>query len=309
MEEQDSRSLVIKKASWIGIVGNGFLAALKVGAGLIAGSLAVVGDGIDSTSDIISSLVSLFAAIIISRPPDREHPYGHFRAETVATVVLAFIMFFVGAELLRSSVVGIVRGSVRTSPAPLAMYVTIVSIAGKLAMTLYFRIAGTRINSTMLIANGKNLQNDILISTAVLIGLIFIKLFDTAVIDSILAILISLWIMFTAVRIFVEILTELMDGEKNQNLYTSVFQAVQETQGAARPHRARIRKLASLYVIDLDIEVDGTTTVIQAHDIAMEVEHQIREKIDNVYDIMVHVEPKGNVEEQEKYGRSEQDSY
>jgi cation diffusion facilitator family transporter len=93
MELSEARSKRIKRASWAGILINGGLAAIKVIAGLLAGSLAVVGDGIDSTSDILSSIISLFTAIIISRPPDRNHPFGHFRAETISTLVLAFIIF------------------------------------------------------------------------------------------------------------------------------------------------------------------------------------------------------------------------
>ncbi len=304
MELQAERSNQIKRASWIGIIANGLLAVVKVTAGLIAGSLAVVGDGIDSTSDIISSVISLFAAIIISRPPDREHPYGHFRAETIATLVLAFIMFFVGAQLFRSSIASIVSRDGFSIPAPLALYATGISILGKIGLALYTRLLGKKLNSKMLIANGKNLQNDIFISLGVITGLLCVIFFEAPVIDSILAVLISLWIMYTAVRIFFETITELMDSEWDKMVYNSIFDAVRETRGAANPHRARVRKLSNLYVIDLDIEVRGDLTVTEAHDIAMEVERIIKEKIDNVYDIMVHVEPKGNLEVEEKFGLS-----
>ena len=159
----------------------------------------------------------------------------------------------------------------------------------------------------MLIANGKNMQNDILISSGVLIGLFFAVIFKFPIIDSILAILISLWIMFSAIRIFLEVNNELMDGIKDQSIYNSIFKAVSQTNKAINPHRTRVRKLSSLYVIDMDIEVDGHLSINEAHNIAKEVEQNIKNKIENVYDIIIHIEPKGNIEKAEKYGISNKD--
>ena len=93
----------IRLASMIGIIGNLILAILKIAAGLISGSLAVIGDGIDTTTDVVTSFVTLITARIISKPPDAEHPYGHGRAETIATKILSFIIFFAGAQLAWST--------------------------------------------------------------------------------------------------------------------------------------------------------------------------------------------------------------
>jgi len=90
------RNNLIKTASVISVAGNGALAAAKITAGLVAGSMAVLGDGLDSLTDVFISLITLFISTVIDNPPDREHPYGHFRAETVATSALAFIIFFIG---------------------------------------------------------------------------------------------------------------------------------------------------------------------------------------------------------------------
>ncbi len=303
--EVDERTQTIKRASWIAIIGNGVLAILKVSVGLIAGSLAVIGDGIDSTSDIVMSVISLFAAIIIAKPPDSKHPYGHFRAETIATTVLGFIMLFVGFELLKTSIVSLFQLEGKEMPSSVALYAIGISIAGKIGLTLYLRQVGKNINSRMLIANGKNMQNDIIISCGVLIGLIFVLLLQLPIIDSIIGISISLWIMYTAFRIFLETNTELMDGVEDKTVYDCIFKAVDSTKGAINPHRTRVRKISNLYVIDLDIEVAGSMSVTEAHAIAMAVEQEINKQIENVYDIMVHIEPKGNVETKEKFGVSE----
>jgi divalent metal cation (Fe/Co/Zn/Cd) transporter len=93
-----------------------------------------------------------------------------------------------------------------------------------------------------------------------------------------------------------------MDGLGDRTIYTAVFRAVGETAGAVNPHRTRARRLGNVYFIDLDIEVDGAKTVTEAHKIAIRVEQTIKERVDNVYDVMVHVEPRGNIELDERFG-------
>jgi cation diffusion facilitator family transporter len=288
--------------SWVAIAGNLVLALLKIIAGLKAGSLAVLGDGIDSTTDIVASGITLFAARIIAIPPDREHPYGHFRAETIATKTLAFIIFFVGAQLALSTVRRLISGEYGDVPQAIALYAAGISIIGKIALTAVLLRSGKKLDSSMLRANGKNMQNDILISAGVLLGVLLTRLLHFALLDSIVALLISVWIMRTAFSIFMESNLELMDGLGDQAVYPAIFKAVEEVSGAVNPHRTRVRRLGNMYIIDLDIEVDGGKTVTEAHQIAVQVEQMIRQRVDNVYDIMVHVEPRGNVELNERFG-------
>ncbi|MFW6181466.1 MAG: cation diffusion facilitator family transporter, partial [Spirochaetota bacterium] len=295
------RNRRIRKASLTAVAGNGTLAAAKVAAGLVAGSMAVVGDGIDTSSDVLASFVTLVAVQIMAKPPDRTHPYGHSRAETVATKIVAFFLFFVGAQLAMTSVTRILQAQELRVPSPLALYVTGVSIAGKILLAWNQFRASRRTSSPMLEANAKNMLNDIFISCAVLGGLVFTLRLELPIVDLLLAAAVSLWIMKTAVRIHLETNLEVMEGLADQHLYEEIFVAVAEVPGAYNPHRTRVRKIGNMYVIDLDIEVDGGLTVLQAHDVAQQVEERIKTSIRNVYDIMVHVEPLGNVEEDEKY--------
>jgi len=296
------RARRIELISWVAIVGNLLLALLKIIAGIRAGSLAVLGDGIDSTTDIVASGITLFAARIIAKPPDREHPYGHFRAETIATKTMSFIIFFAGAQLALSTGRRIISGEYGGVPEIAALYAAAISIVGKAVLSVLLSRSGKKLDSSMVRANGKNMQSDILISTGVLAGVVFTQIFRMPLLDSITALLISLWIMRTAFTIFVESNMELMDGLGDQTVYPVIFKAVDEISGAVNPHRTRVRRLGNMYIIDLDIEVDGGKTVTEAHNIAIQVEHTIKQRVDNVYDIMVHVEPKGNVERNERFG-------
>jgi cation diffusion facilitator family transporter len=299
------RNTLIRRASWIAISGNIVLALLKILLGYFSHSRALFSDGIDSTTDIIISTVTLVVAAIIVKPPDKTHPYGHGRAESIATKVVAFLIFFAGAQLALNTVLKILGKSAIETPAHIALYAAVISIFGKVLLSFsQFRI-GRRAESPMIIANGKNMLNDIFISLSVLSGLLFVFILKVPVVDSLIAIAVSCWIMKTAVQIFMETNIEVMDGVRDSSLYDKIFESVKRVDGARNPHRTRIRQIGSMYVIDLDIEVDGDLTVSAAHDIALKVEVEIKKAIPNVYDIIVHVEPKGNIEIDERFGVTE----
>ncbi len=302
MTDQANRNKYIKKASWVGIIGNTILAVLKIVIGFISGSLAVVGDGIDTATDIMTYFITLLAAKIMNKPPDFKYPYGYNRAEAVATKALSFVIFFAGAQLFLSTLLRLIKNEPHQIPALLAIYVTIFSIISKAGLAFYQFKIGKKSESKMIIANAKNMRNDILISSSVLVGLVFTHIFSLPILDLITAMAVGLWIMKAGFEIFMETSRELMDGTDNPELYYKIFDAVEEV-GGANPHRVRARKHSNLYTVDLDIEIDGKLSIEEGHDIAMEVEKNIKTRIENVYDVLVHVEPKGNVEK-EKFGLS-----
>jgi cation diffusion facilitator family transporter len=295
------RASLLRKASVIALVGNALLAIAKLAVGFLSGSLAVVGDGIDSSTDVVIAIVALFTARIVDKPGDREHPYGHARAETVATTVLAFIVFFAGSQLLMRTATALIGGEAAELPSTLAVYVTAVSIAGKLILAWTQFRYGRKTGSSMLIANGKNMRSDVVISSSVLVGLIFTFVLKLPVLDRVTALLVSFWIIKVAAGIFREANTELMDGTDGEGPYGEIFRAVSSVPGAGNPHRTRVRRLGSILIVDLDIEVEPALSVASAHGIAVEVERAIKAAIPEVYDVIVHVEPKGNAEV-ERYG-------
>jgi len=294
-------------AAWVSIIGNAVLAVLKLVVGFISGSFAVVADGIDSSADIISSIVTLVAAKVVSKPPNIKFPYGYVKADTVATKVLSMLIFLAGAQLAISAVERLVKGGADTIPAMIAIWVTLFSMAGKIALSLYLKKTGKNKQSDMMTTMGIHMRNDMLISSTVLIGLLATILFEVAVIDKIIALVISIFIMYEAIMIFLKSNTELMDGIQDSELYDKLFEAIRKVDGAYNPHRTRARKIGSRYMVNLDIEVDPDMKVSDAHDIAKEVEDIIKADIENVYDVMVHVEPMGNLEKDEKFGITEND--
>lgn len=302
MNAEDRRARLIRDASLIALVGNAALAGAKITVGLLAGSLAVVGDGIDSSTDVIIAIISIAVAAVIARPADEDHPWGHGRAETVATTILAFILFFAGGQLIINAVKDLVSGTVREVPKVEALVVTGVSIAGKLFLAWTQFSLGKKAGSSMLVANGKNMRSDVMISSGVLVGLALSIALGIPAADPAVALLVGLWVLKSAVGVFREANTELMDGNVDKGPYQAVFDAVRSVPGAGNPHRVRMRRIASAWDIDLDIEVDPDLSVRDAHDIAAAVEKAIKARVDGVFDIMVHVEPSDESHEHEAEG-------
>ena len=271
---------------------------------MLAGSMAVVADGVDSASDILTSIITLITAHIMSRPPDIRYPYGYERADSIASKALSFVIFFAGAQLAISTVTKLLEGGHTEVPSLFAIWVIIASIIGKLLLALYQFRVGKKTGSSMLVANARNMQSDVLISLAVLTGLIFTVVLKMPIIDTITALAVSIWIMATAIRIFFQTNRDLMDGMDDIAIYKKVFKLIADVKEVYNPHGARIRKTGYKFIVDIHIEVDGSKSVTESHAISHEVEKKIKAGIENVYDVNVHVEPYGNIEKDEKYGVS-----
>ncbi len=300
----DERSKLLRKASLIALAGNAALALAKLAVGFIADSLAVLGDGIDSSTDVVIAIVALATARIIDKPGDREHPYGHSRAETLATTAISFVIFFAGTQLFMGAIRALASAEDAALPSPIALVVSAVSIVGKILLAWSQFSLGKKAGSSMLIANGKNMRSDVVISASVLVGLGLAYALDLPILDGVLGLLVSLWIVKVAFGIFRETSAELMEGSEDEGRYGEVFAAVASVPGAGNPHRTRVRKLGSLIVVDLDIEVDPSITVARAHDIAVGIEDAIKSRLPEVYDVIVHVDPEGINEEGEKFGNA-----
>ena len=301
-----NRERKIIRASMVSIVGNAALSILKITVGLFSGSLAVVADGIDSASDIVASLITYFTAHIVGKPPDKRYPYGYARADTIATKALAFIIFFAGAQLAFSSINRLINPVEEVMPQMFAVWVVVISIVVKFLLAAYLKKTGKYVDSAMLIANARNMTNDVVISFSVLIGLVLTFVFEMPVIDKITALAVSIYIMVIAFRIFMQTNREMMDGVEDEGVYSKIIEAANSVEGASNPHRIRVRKLAHYLLIALDIEADGKLSLDDAHKICVKVEQALKEAIPNIYDILVHVEPKGNIEPDEAFGISEE---
>lgn len=304
---QEARTRLVRTASFIALGGNLLLCILKLAAGFITGSLAVLGDGIDTATDVGIAVMAVLVSFIINKPSDSRYPWGRQRAETIASMALAFIIIFAGFQLLTASInklIQVYRGSALLMPQRIAMIVTGVSIVGKLLLALNQYLMGKKAQSLMILANARNMVNDIVISASVFIGFVISLIFHAPYFDPIIALLVSCLIIKSGITLFIELNVELMDGNTNQQVYEQLFAAVATVPQVKNPHRARIRKMANLWDIDLDIEVDGSMPVSDAHLIAEKTSAVIRNTLGNVYDVVIHIEPYDSDRVGECYGVS-----
>lgn len=296
----DYKSHCIRVAGIAALLGNAILAAVKLLFAYLSGSLAVLGDGIDSSTDVLIAIVTLIISGIIAQPSDKEHPWGHVRAETTATLVLSFIIFYAGTQVIVQAAASIIRGTASQEVSPIAVTGAAFSIAGKALLAAvefhYARLA----DSEMVKANAQNMKSDIVLSAGVLLGLATSKLFRCPVLDPIIAVAVGGWVIKNAVQIFRQTNLELMDGNTDNSLYRKLFEAAASVPGVTNPHRARIRRMASLLDVDLDIEVAPDMTVYDAHELSEQVEEAVRRELPDIYDIVVHIEPAGSDNHQRK---------
>ena len=306
-EKVINRTAEIKKTSLIGIIGNGFLAILKLVVGIITHSAAVIADGIDSASDIVGSIITYYAGTVSDLPPDKKHPWGHKRIETISSKVISMLILFAGIELVISTVKDLLTNTVYELPGKATIIVTLISMISKALIASYkFKVA-KRINSDMIMANAINMKNDIYLSATVLIGLLIMYLTGLYIVDTIVGILLGIWIIKTGIELSLKSNVELMDSIENPELmYKKLFTIVESTPGALNPHKARIRKINNMYDINVDIEVDSKLSVAESHKIAKAIQKEVKIEFVTVYDVLVHVEPEGNVEK-EQFGLSPKD--
>ncbi len=314
-DDPSSRMRLIALAGWTALLGNLVLAVIKVASGVAAESLAVLGDGLDSATDVSIACMTLIVSRIIQRPSDQNHPWGHGRAETTATMVVAFVIFYAGMQLCLSSARQLFLLLTRPPeqsglPADnLALLATATSIAGKLLLAWSQFDLGKRCGSMMVLANARNMAADSIVSISVLAGLSAARILQLPILDPAVAFLVGLWVLRNAISIFMEMNLELMDGSHDKELYRKLFDAVRTVEGVSNPHRVRIRKIAARWDIDMDIEVDPHISLHDAHELSEQVEAAVRKAIPDVYDIVVHMEPAGHGDHhsEEQYGLSEAD--
>lgn len=290
------RKRPIVVATWIGIFVNVFLTIIKGIGGFISGSKALLADALHSASDIVSSIVILFAVRIANKPPDKEHPYGHGKAENIGAIIVAFLLIVIGLEISVSSV-KVFFGETPSAPATIAFVIIIISILIKEILFHYKNYVGKKYNSTALIAEAWHHRSDALSSLAVLIGVslaIVGEKFDVPILlygDAVAGIIVSIIVIKIGYDIAKEASGIMMEEVLNEEDIKDYVDAVYEVEGVKRIDELLARNHGSYYIIDLKVSVDPNITVKEGHDIAHEVHRKLIEQFDEIEHVLVHINP------------------
>lgn len=288
MEQQRINDLKLgERGAMLSIAAYICLSALKWFVGDFANSDALKADGLNNATDIVASIAVLIGLKLSQKPADKDHPYGHWKAETVASMIASFIMAIVGIQVLYEAIFSFFEGK-QESPDMISAWTGIFSAAVMYLVYRYNRNLGGKINSQAVMAAAKDNLSDALVSIGTFIGIIGSQ-FNLPWLDPLTAVIIGILICKTAWEIFREASHQLTDGFDEEKLQT-YKNTVLSVKGVKGIKEMKARNYGSNSVVDVVILVNSTLDIRVAHDISTEVENILISEHD-VFDVHVHVEP------------------
>lgn len=276
-------------ASIVGIIVNILLFAGKFTVGFLFGSIAMQADGINNLSDAGSAVISFVSFKISEKPADREHPYGHARIEYVAAMIVSFIVFTIGFELLKESVGKIVSPDGKTEFSMIAVIVLSASIVAKLLLGIFNHSLGKRIGSDVMKATAADSFSDALATSAVLASTVIVKLtgFDA---DGYMGVIVAGIIMVSGVKILLETTHDILGGAPDKEMVSAIREIVGRYPEALGIHDMYIHNYgAGKTVASLHVEVDGNVDIYKTHDVIDNIEKQIATELSVL--CTIHMDP------------------
>ena len=278
----------VKFVLWIILFANLGVAITKMVVGYLINSASLSTDGIHSLSDGLSNVVGLIGVTIASRPVDKEHPYGHKKSEIIASLFIGGMLLFLGLKTLITGFGRFVNPG-EISITLISLISLILTIGINIFVTIYERRKGEEYNSFILISDSIHTKSDIFISVGVLISLIGIRMGLPQIIDPIISIIISLFILRASYEIFKESIGILLDkamiGEERIIEILNTFSEIKNI------HNIRSRGVENDIYVDMHIMIDANTSTEDAHKLSHNIEREIKNNINSNCQVIIHIEP------------------
>ena len=281
------KNTTVRNVLWQILALNLLVSALKIGLGLVSGALSIVADGFHSLVDGSSNVVGLIAMKIATAPPDEEHPYGHRKAETLATMTIGVFLLLAAYEILKSSISRFSSG-VGPEITPISFAVMTFTVCVNLVVTTYESWQGKRVGSDILQADAQHTRSDIWVSLSVIAGLVGVQL-GFLWVDALVGLVIAGVIGYTAIQILYRSANVLMDQAVLPS--AQIESLALALPGVQSVERIRSRGLADQSYVDLHVRVKPDMPTQDAHSIAHAVQHKIKETYPQATDVTVHIEP------------------
>ena len=278
----------IKKAGLAGIFGNIFLLIIKATIGFITHSQAMIADSVNSASDIIASLMTFIGNKISSEPKDKDHNFGHGKAEYIFSLFISITMILVSLKLLIDSVSTLINKTYFEFSWILIL-VCLLTIITKLILYLYTKKLFKKYDNILLKSNYKDHKNDCLVTTCTLISIIF-GFYEIYWVDGLVGIGISVWILITGIGIFLESYNVLMDVSLDEKTKETIMEIVKKHEDIKNCYNLYTAPVGYKYLVVFTIAVDGDMTTYDSHKLANHLEKDV-EKLDKVDKAVVHVHP------------------
>ncbi|PUU88294.1 MAG: cation diffusion facilitator family transporter [Halanaerobium sp.] len=289
MEKENMRYQEGRRISVISLVSNTLLALLKIFIGFFGSSKALIADGFHSVSDMASTIIVMISIKFSETPADKNHPYGHEKAEALGTNILSVILILTAFFLGRDAVLTIFEGDI-AEPGSWALVAAFISIVVKELLYRYTIKIGEKINSRGLIADAHHHRSDAFSSIAALIGIGGAKL-GFRFLDPLAGLVVAFLILKVGYEIMRDTSYELMDGRPAKEKIEEIRDLADSIDGVIDIHDIKLRSYGPNYIVDLKIVVRDRLSVVEGHNIACQVENIIIDNSDDVKDVLVHIDP------------------
>lgn len=292
----DAREKKIYKTTLIGSVTNALLILLKLVAGIVGRSSAMLADAIHSLSDFITDFIVIIFVRISGKPSDKGHDYGHGKYETLATLIIGLILAAAGIVLMVNGIVKVTEtlsGKTHARPTMLALVIAVVSILSKEWLYRYTIKKGAEVNSPALRANAWHHRSDAVSSVATLIGVSGAMFLGAKwrILDPLAAIAVSFFIVKSGYDIMMPCINELLEASLPEEEEREIEELVKSVDGIMQVHNLRSRRIGSSVAIDLHAKMDGNLTLSEAHAKATLAENALKARFGDKSIINIHMEP------------------
>ncbi len=284
-----NRYKATSRASILGIIGNIFLLIIKGIIGFMSNSQSMIADFFNSFGDIFSSLMTWIGNKISSKVADEDHNLGHGKAEYIYSFLISIIMIATALVVMKGSITTYINHETIHFSSMLVI-VSVITIITKFLLYLYTRKVYKEYNNILIEANSKDHRNDCFITSLTLISAIC-GLYGYRVVDIIVGMLISLWIAYTAFKLFKESYDVLMDKSMSEETRKKVLEIIKEHEEVIKVNHFNATPVGYRYQISFTIFVDGNLSTFESHDIANDLEREIEKKIPEIYLTVIHVNP------------------
>lgn len=291
-QRDGTRSSAVERVLWLVLLLNMAVAAAKFFFGLASGSTSMRADGIHSFFDGFGNIVGIVALAMASRPADKSHPYGHAKFETYGSLVIGVLLLAAAFEVGSSAVQKLVTGHYTAEVSVLSFVIMVGTMAVNIAVTCYERNRGKKFHSEILVADASHTLSDAFVSLGVIAGLVLVQLGFPAA-DPIMALVVTVAILVTAFGVFRTALRTLSDHARISS--DAVAKVASSVADVSNVHQVRTRGTEGEVYCDLHIQVDPDMTVYRAHALADEVEYRLKKEFPELIEVLVHVEPLGDV--------------
>jgi cation diffusion facilitator family transporter len=283
------RIAAASRSTWVSVVVNLVLTITQIAIGVVAKSQGLIADGIHSLSDLVADFVVLFASHHSKKDADADHPYGHQRFETAASLVLGTLLLAVGLGMLWSAARKLEAPETVQTVHIMALWVAAGALIAKELLFRYMLSVAKRVKSSMLVANAWHARSDAASSLVVGIGIIG-NLAGYPILDPIAALIVGFMVTRMGWGFSWDALHDLMDRAVDEQEVQAIRLTLIETPGVSGVHDVRTRKMGDMVVVDAHIEVDAAISVEAGHDIAVEARQRVLQR-HRVLNLMTHVDP------------------